>query len=270
MPTHVTYADLIDGFSRLGAKPTCHLMVHASLSRFGHVEGGADTVVAALREAAGPHGAVVVPSFRDAIRADYYGMRECQAVCPCSLCPSRERGYTGIIGETVRQFPGALRSCHPTHSWVGVGGEAAFLLEGHCHSPTPCGRESPFFRVMERDGLLLLLGVGMNSMTNIHAVEDVRNVPYLSAIDPLRRHATYTTSGRRIQYLFPHLLERSLRECELLRTERIGTAACHSIRARDLGAFLCALPTTIPGASCFVRRAIAMILRLTRPPRQPA
>ena len=158
----LTQAELVAGLARLGAKPTCRLMVHASLSRFGHVEGGAATVVAALRAAAGEGGAVIVPSFRDAIRADDYAMRECRAVCPRALCPSREPGHTGVVGETVRQQPDALRRFHPTHSWVGVGGDARFLLEGHCESPTPCGRESPFFRLMQRDGLVLLLGVGQN------------------------------------------------------------------------------------------------------------
>ena len=234
----LTQAELGAGLANLGARPTCHLMVHASLSAFGRIVGGAATVVTALREAAGKDGAVIVPSFRDAIRSEDYAMRECRAVCPQALCPSREPGHTGVVGETVRQQPDALRSCHPTHSWVGVGGDARFLLEGHCQSPTPCGRESPFFRLIERDGLVLLLGVGVNSMTNIHAVEDARNVPYLSSIDPPRRHATYTTSGRRIQYLNPDLLHSALAVCGLIRTTQIGAAACHAISARQLGAFL--------------------------------
>ena len=222
---------------RLGAPPLSHLMVHASLSAFGRVAGGAATVIAALR-AAVDQGTVIIPSFRDAIRSDHYGMRECQAICPQSLCPSRERGYTGAIGEAAREQPDSLRSCHPTHTWVGFGSDALYLLEGHCQSLTPCGRESPFFRLMERDGLVLLLGVGVNGLTNIHAVEDARNVPYLSAVDSPRRHATYTTSGRRIQYRYPQLLQKALQECELIRTTQIGMATCHALRARELGAFL--------------------------------
>ena len=238
MTAEVGQSEILEGLIGLGAQPMSHLMVHASLSAFGRVQGGAATVVAALVAAAGDGGAVIVPSFRDAIRSDYYGMRECQAVCPQPLCPSRERGYTGAIGEALREQPGALRSCHPTHTWVGLGGDASFLLEGHGQSRTPCGRESPFFRLMERDGLALLLGVGVQSLTNIHAVEDARNVPYLSAVDAPRRHATYTTSGRRIQYRYSQLLHDALQECNLIRSAKIGMATCHALRARELGAFL--------------------------------
>lgn len=230
--------ELDAGLARLDIRPTCHLMVHASLSKFGYLEGGAIALVAALRAAAGEEGAVLVPSFRDAIRSDYYGMRECCEICPQPLCPSREPGHTGIVGETVRQQSDSLRSCHPTHSWVGIGRDAQFLLEGHHRSPTPCGSGSPFFRLMQRDGLLLLLGVGVNSITSAHAVEDVRNVPYLSAIDPQRRHATYTTSGRRVQYRYPKLLHSVLTGGGLIRSTEIGPVVCHAIRARHLGAFL--------------------------------
>ena len=236
--TGLTTLQIVDDLTQLDLKPTCHLMVHVSLSALGMVEGGADTVVAALRRVVGAEGAVILPSFRDAIRSDYYALRECEGTCPQRFCPSQERGYTGAIGEAVREQPDAVRSCHPTHSWVGVGREATYLLEGHCHSLTPCGTDSPFFRLMQRDGHILLLGVGVKSATNIHAVEDARNLPYLAAVDPDRRHATYTTSGRRIQYLYPQLLDAALREAGLLRTGRVGASSSHVISARDLGSFL--------------------------------
>jgi aminoglycoside 3-N-acetyltransferase len=230
--------DLIAGLVVLGLAPSCRVMVHASLSSLGLVNGGASTVVTALREAAGPDGAVIIPSFRDAIRSDNYALRECRDSCPRDLCPSRERGFTGVIGETLREQDDSLRSCHPTHSWVGIGRDAKFLLEGHCKSRTPCGKDSPFFKLMERDGKILLLGVGINSITNIHAVEDARNVPYLSAIDLRNRHATYTTSGRRIQYVYPELLLAAFREAGILRMGKIGLAVCYVLSARSLGAFL--------------------------------
>ena len=61
---------------------------------------------------------------------------------------------------------------------------------------------------MERDGAILMLGLGVRWLTNIHAAEDAFNLPYLSAFDPERRHATYTTSGRRLQYVYPDLLKK--------------------------------------------------------------
>lgn len=231
-------ADIASALRNFGLRPQCHIMAHASLSSLGLVDGGARTVVAALRETAGSEGAVIMPSFRDAIRSDHYALRECSPQCPRDLCPSREEGHTGIVGETMRGEPDALRSCHPTHSWVGVGADARYLLEGHRASPTPCGYDSPFFRLLDRDGWILLLGVGINSLTNMHAVEDACNLPYLSAIDPPRRHATYTTSGRRMQYIYPELLAAALRESGILSPCRIGAGTSFLGRARDFGSFL--------------------------------
>lgn len=229
---------LITDLQSLGVHTPSTLMVHASLSALGFIEGGAETVVDALRDVTGPDGAVIAPSFRDSIRSTRYALRECAEGCPRRLCPSREPGFTGIVGETIARQPDSLRSCHPTHSWVGIGGAAEFLLEGHGRSPTPCGAGSPFFQLMERDGAVLLLGVGIGSLTNIHAVEDVRNVPYLSAFDAPRRHATYTTSGRRLQYAYPELLLAVLRECGLIRTAKVGASTSFLLPARALGSFL--------------------------------
>ena len=76
---------------------------------------------------------------------------------------------------------------------------------------------------------------------NFHAVEDVLNVPYLSAIDPARRHATDTTSGRRIQYRYPELLPPMFAVVEMSRTGKIGNAICLAIKARHL-LHRCGLP----------------------------
>src|SRR5688500_2496503 len=108
----VTREHVLDGLAQLDVRPTCCIMMHGSLSRFGHVEGGAVSLVAALRAAAGPAGAVIAPSFRDAIRSEHYALQVCRATCPHPLCPSRERGFTGVLGEALREQPDALRSCH--------------------------------------------------------------------------------------------------------------------------------------------------------------
>ncbi len=257
MTAEVSCDQIVKGLSTLVLQSPACLMIHASLSRFGHVKGGAETIVTALRTIAGAGGAVIVPSFRDSIRSDHYALRKCETVCPQSTCPSDESGFTGIIGETVRRQADSIRSCHPTHSWVGIGDDAKYLLEGHRQSLTPCGRESPFFRLLERDGLILLLGVGINSLTNIHCIEDAQNLPYLSAVDPQRRHATYTTSGRRIQYTYPEYLHHTLEECNLIQSTVIGNAVCLCLRARDVASFLWVVTEDDPW--CLVLRPLGHV-----------
>ena len=59
---HVTYTMLVDGLRNLGLADGDVVLVHSSLSRFGYVEGGADTVVDALLAAVGDEGTVAVPT----------------------------------------------------------------------------------------------------------------------------------------------------------------------------------------------------------------
>ncbi len=222
----------------MGIAEGSHIMLHSSLSSIGYVDGGAKGLAEALREALGPEGTVIVPVFRSAIRSDAYGVRDCEDCRGRRLCESNEPGTTGAVTEAVRLSPGALRSCHPTSPWAGVGGKAGYLLEGHGMSPTQCGKDSPFFRLMELDGLVVLLGVGINRFTNVHAVEDVLNVPFLGFYDKKRRHSPYTISARRIQYQYPLLLEAAMREAGIITDGKVGAAPVILMRARDVGSFL--------------------------------
>ena len=54
----VTLDDLIEGLRRVGIHEGDTIFCHSSLSKFGYVEGGAETVVEALLRAAGPAGTV--------------------------------------------------------------------------------------------------------------------------------------------------------------------------------------------------------------------
>lgn len=239
-------------FREIGILPGSSLMVQSSLSSLGLVDGGAAAVVDALVSAVGAEGTVIMPAFRDAIRSDSYRIKDCDDCSGKRFCESKEPGTTGIISETLRSRPDALRSCHPTSSWAGVGKNAGKLLEGHRFSKTPCGGGSPFFPLMEQDGYVLLLGVGINSFTFMHSPEDVFGLPYLSAYDSPRRHATYTTSGKRIQYQYPLLFEAALRETGIARVFRIGAGFSILMKAREIGSFLVRAMTDDPW--CFILR----------------
>ena len=54
---------LVRGLHTLGVRNADVVMVHASLSAFGHVGGGVETLCAAIRDAAGRAGTVVMPGF---------------------------------------------------------------------------------------------------------------------------------------------------------------------------------------------------------------
>jgi aminoglycoside 3-N-acetyltransferase len=64
------------------------------------------------------------------------------------------------------------RSLHPTHPIAGWGARAADVLADHRLAGTPCGAGSPFAKLLDADGKVLLLGVGVRAMTFFHFLEE--------------------------------------------------------------------------------------------------
>jgi hypothetical protein len=78
----------------------------------------------------------------------------------------------GLLSEIARRYPGALRSAHPTHSVVAIGRHARELIESHEHSIYPCDANSPYYKIVEFDGIIIGLGVTTRQLSFVHCVED--------------------------------------------------------------------------------------------------
>lgn len=52
---------LVNAFREIGVESGTVLEVHSSLSSFGYVDGGAETVISALKEAVGAGGSIFMP-----------------------------------------------------------------------------------------------------------------------------------------------------------------------------------------------------------------
>ncbi|MCD6384416.1 AAC(3) family N-acetyltransferase [Candidatus Sumerlaeota bacterium] len=166
----VAKKDIIQGLRRLSIKEGDILLVHSSLRSFGHVEGGADTVIDALLEVVGEDGTVMVPTIT--------GKREHNKDNPPVFDVLRTPCWTGKIPETFRKRPTAQRSLHPTHSVSAIGRNAHLLLDEHIHSYTPCDEKSPYQKNAEHKGKILFIGVTQECNTTLHACEEIANVPY--------------------------------------------------------------------------------------------
>lgn len=146
------------------------LLVHSSLKSFGHVEGGADAVIEALLEAVGTNGTVMVPTITG---QESYGPQNPPVFdVRQSLC------WTGAIPEIFRKRAGAVRSLHPTHSVAAIGAEANFFTSGHLESQTPCGLKSPYMKLAESGGKVVLFGVGLQCCTLLHGAEEIAGCDY--------------------------------------------------------------------------------------------
>ena len=147
------------------------VLVHSSLSGLGWVDGGADAVGRALLDAVGDRGTMLFPTLT--------GTGEDGPNSPPHIHLRDTPCWTGAIPEAARRHPEGVRSVHPTHSVTAIGARAEELTRGHEESASPCDARSPYVRLIDEGGKILLLGgVTHESNTTLHALEEMADVPY--------------------------------------------------------------------------------------------
>lgn len=163
----ITKEDLIRQFQSIGLKTGDHLLVHSSLSKIGFVENGPKDVVEALLEVVGEEGNILMPnSPNNEFQLNYIQTLNCFDV---KNSPSK----LGAISEYFRLLPNAIRSAHPTEPVSCIGPDANFYTKDHFGQLTPYTSKSPFYRISEKGGKILYLGVTFdNAGTNLHTLED--------------------------------------------------------------------------------------------------
>ena len=180
--TPVTRSQLIADLERLGVREGAIAMVHASLSSLGWVVGGSQTVVEALLAALGPHGTLCAQAswedipfglatwpapWRDAYEAEFPAFdRELSAAAP----------YEGRLAERIRTWPRARRSANPATGIVAIGARAAELTADH-RLDDGFGPGTPYARVVDARGQIVLLGAPLRAISLLHHAESIARAP---------------------------------------------------------------------------------------------
>jgi aminoglycoside 3-N-acetyltransferase len=179
----ISLGRIVRDLALLGVAHSQTLLVHVSLSAIGSVEGGAGTVVAALREAVGAFGNIVVLTSTEENSltsrkhyAEIHGMppdvmQKYLREMPPFDVRSTPCG-TGAVAEALRTTAGAVRSAHPQSSFAAIGPDAERLMAGHrltCHH----GEYSPLAKMYDLSdkARVLMIGVGYQACTAIHLAE---------------------------------------------------------------------------------------------------
>jgi aminoglycoside 3-N-acetyltransferase len=157
------------------------VVVHASLSALGQVDGGAETVCDALFDAIGD-GTILFPAFTYDETLIEAKARRTLAFHP-DLPVSRE---IGVVAETFRRLPGVLRSSHPTHSFAAYGRTARDLLSTQRDNNVL----GPIKKLNIAQGQVLLLGTALRAATAIHLAEERLQMPYLARRSAIRLNAS--------------------------------------------------------------------------------
>jgi aminoglycoside 3-N-acetyltransferase len=153
-------------FRKLGVKPGGPLVVHSAMRAMGPVEGGADTVIRALLESLGEDGTLLFPNLNIP--------HEFTAAHPprfdLQRDPIRER--LGILPQVFKEVYAREFSRHPTHGMMGTGPHCRALFAGHESAGVPCGPGTPWWKLGELGGAILLLGATQQNNTSIHGPEE--------------------------------------------------------------------------------------------------
>ena len=168
----VSSSDLKTGLAKLGL--TKHLVIaHASLKAFGHIEGGAEAMLAALLDSVR---GIIMPTFtyksmlnpevgppRNGIT--YGSETDLNKLAEAFYPDMPADKMMGVLPEFLRKHPKAKRSSHPIQSFAGIRADAVINSQ-RIYDPL-----SPIGMLAEQDGWVLLLGVDHTVNTSIHYAE---------------------------------------------------------------------------------------------------
>ncbi len=169
----INFHDFVAAFQKLGIRHTTPVIVHASLSAFGDVQGGAETVLGALMYIfdtllvpAFTYKTMVTPQFGPEDNGLSYNESQTTNLMAQFYRPNMPVDrLMGAVPEALRQHPRSRRSMHPILSFAGMN--AASYLE----SQTLAEPLKPIERLVEARGWVLLLGVDQTVNTSIHYAE---------------------------------------------------------------------------------------------------
>jgi aminoglycoside N3'-acetyltransferase len=165
---------------KLGVREGGVLLVHTSFRAVRPVEGGPLGLIAALRDALGPDGTLVLPS----------GTGDDDE--PFDPLTTPVRDDLGILPELFWRQPGVLRGNH-FDGFAAIGPHAEEIVSAPLKLP-PSAPGSPISVIHDLDGQVLLLGVGHDSSTMLHLAELMGGAPYR-----VPHHYTVIENGQKVR-----------------------------------------------------------------------
>lgn len=176
--TPATRTRLREDLRRLGVAAGDVVMVHAGIRSLGLVLGGVNTVVQALLDAVGERGTLM--AYMDwemgVEPGDFEDARLREEIPTFDKRIARASRDHGILAETIRTWPGTIRSDHPDAGMAAIGARAEWLCADH-PLQYGYGPGSPLHKLVESGGKVLMLGAPLETLTVLHHVEHLANIP---------------------------------------------------------------------------------------------
>lgn len=153
--------DIISGLLDLGLISGDEIEVHSSLSSFGYVDGGAETVISALKEVVGESGSIFMPALRLSKELPLTEQDKTLGITTkIRILPENcEHSAMGMIADTFRQMPDTITN------------EGIFRVSAWGKSANEVKDGLQY--LIRNGGKALMLGVDIYKLTAMHYVEDL-------------------------------------------------------------------------------------------------
>jgi aminoglycoside 3-N-acetyltransferase len=242
----------------LGIAPGDVVMAHASVRAVGEVAGGPDEIHLALKDALTREGTLLMyagcPRYVDEVgRGNLSPAEEAEVL---DKLPAFDAGTArsardhGILVEFLRTYPGSRVNRHVTR-FVGWGKQADYLFS--CQPwDYAFGHDSALDRFAGLDGKILLLGADHDTVTFLHYVEHIADIPdkrvarfkvpvVENGVKVWRDMAEFDSSGAGVHPNWPDRFFARLVDGYLTASKNrgglVGDAWCHLLPARELMRF---------------------------------
>ena len=231
MAKMITKVDIHDMLKNAGVSPSDTVLIHTSMRSLGEVEGGCDGVIDGFISYL-TDGLFLVPTHTWANVNKNQPIYDVKNTPPC----------IGALPTVAAKRPDGIRSLHPTHSMWAHGKRAAEFVRGEEVSKTPCPAGGAWARLYDEDAKIIMLGVGIDKLTYIHAIDEMLDLPErlseekeLVVIDycgnehkvSFRSHS-HATSQYFVNY------EKALDYLGIIKRTRLGDADVLIISAKEL------------------------------------
>jgi aminoglycoside 3-N-acetyltransferase len=171
----LTYRDFITGLRKLEIECSRPVIVHTSLSAFGEVHGGAETLLGALGSSfdtfimpAFTYKTMITPEVGPSGNAINYGSgKDTNRMAELFRHDMPADALMGVVAEALRMHPRALRSSHPILSFTGINAQK-ILDSQSIKDPL-----LPIQALMDGEGWVLLMGTDHTVNTSIHYAEQL-------------------------------------------------------------------------------------------------
>ena len=251
----IARSQLATDLRTLGLREGDVVMAHASVRAIGEIAGGPDEIHLAVKDVITPRGTLVMyascPRYVDEVGRGNLSAAEEAAVLamlpPFDARTARSARDNGALVEFFRTWPDSRVNAHPAR-FVAWGGAVDRLFASQPWD-FAFGAGSPLDRFVELDGRILLLAPDHDTVTFLHYVEHVADIPdrriarfkvpvLEDGVCVWREMKEYDTSSAGAHAHWPDRFFARIVDTYLAQTGNhgghVGQAHCHLLPARGL------------------------------------